>query len=131
MNKISELEREKFALKRATVEARRKLIDQLHESGDRSEKLLRNSAIVAGSLMAGYLLFRLVSRPAKQSSVEPVPAQKASAGSVRRSVRNRLKQRVVQEASLYLLGIARDQLIHYLTRKAEKNDEDISQAGRD
>jgi hypothetical protein len=131
MSDISDLKRQKFALKRAALEARHKMVDELQESTDRVGHLVRNTAIIAGSLFAGYIVFRIIAGPEKASKKEQVAVQKAGAGAVRRTVRNRLKQRIIQEASLYLLGIARDQLIHYLTRKSQKNDDDIQQAARD
>ena len=58
MSKISDLRAQKYALKRASVEAKRQLISELDESKQKAADLIQTAAIVGGSLTVGYLIFK-------------------------------------------------------------------------
>ncbi len=124
MSNFSELEAQKYALKRASVEARNQLLSELDESKQKTYELIKTTAIVSGSLAVGYLIYSLVrSGTQKEDKTEPV----VQARGVRHTLRRRLKQRILQEASMFLLGVAKDELLKFLSSGKGKGNDDTEQ----
>ena len=121
---FSDLRAQKYALKRASVEARNQLLSELDESRQKTNELLQTAAIVGGSLTVGYLVFRALTSGGKK---EDAGQKVMQAGVVRHAFRRRLKQRIFQEITMYLLGIAKAELLKHLGSRTEEGNNDTEQ----
>jgi hypothetical protein len=124
MSKISDFRAQKYALKRASVEAKHQLISELDESKQKAADLLQTAAIVGGSLTVGYLIFRALVSGRNKTVSEPKVAQ---AGVMRHAFRRRIKQRILQELTLYLLRIAKEELLKHLGSRREEDNNDTGE----
>jgi hypothetical protein len=120
----------KIELLKRTAKHRQQLEKEVELISERTQNVLTNALIIGGTLATGYLLVRLFTGSSKRKS------KSSSAGLMPISVE---RQRVVEEepsspgimsqigsalasqATVFLLGLAKEKLAEYLQAPAEKN----------
>lgn len=119
-------------LKRQLAETTREYRDDIQKSFqqviDRLGQTGINVAVIAGSLLVAYLLYRAISSseagPKKRKIAEGTYLQEESDVPSRvETVLDRLSQRVLEQTMVFLLTFARDRLMTYLHEMNQKDDD--------
>lgn len=114
--------------KRLTEEVARRKAELDKATGflpGRTDKVIRNALIIGGALAASYLVFRAVSKYRKKNKAatnESVnPASVAATPSSSSDFFAQIGNRVAQEATLFLLRLAKEKLTEWIESKQSKD----------
>ena len=107
--------------------------ESLKAMGESLGETGKNAIMITGALVGGYLLYRLI-RPSdspskKKTKILQIPAGEISSSasiesrqaSEEQGFIDKLGQKVMEEAALFLLALAKEKLLDYLN-KEEEND---------
>lgn len=129
----------KKALLKRSAQYRSELEDEVNLLSERTQKIVTNAVVIGGALVISYLLVRQFTKPAKaknksgvkkiklvnaepREDAEYAPEQESRMARIASDIGNTL----VNQATAFLLALAREKLVEYLQTKAEKrskNDE--------
>jgi len=99
---------------------------------DRTQKIVTNALIIGGALALSYLLVNQLSKTKKKKrkaramltvASAPTPVAESQEEDEEPSVLAQIGDRVVSQATLVLLDIARSKLMEYLEARNNKKDE--------
>lgn len=114
--------------KRLTEEVARRKAELDKATGflpGRTDKVIRNALIIGGALAASYLVFRAVSKYRKKNKsvsddpLKPAPIPSASSGAS--DFLAQIGNRVAQEATLFLLRLAKEKLTEWIESKQSRD----------
>ncbi|MBX2915141.1 MAG: hypothetical protein KF856_07700 [Cyclobacteriaceae bacterium] len=120
---------EKKRLIEASNRHKQELQREVKAMSDKTEQVVKNALIIGGTLAVTYLLISQL-RPSKrkkvktkatvqnsESAFEPAPAYSPP------SFLSQLGDRLVNQATLILLDIAKDKLFEYLSNRKQKHED--------
>ena len=91
----------------------------------RTDKAIRNALIIGGALAASYLVFRAVSKYRKKNKsaanelLNPTTTKATPSGSS--EFLSQIGNRIAQEATLFLLRLAKEKLTEWIESKQSKD----------
>lgn|SRR5690349_6514878 len=123
---------EKRKLLESSERHRRELEREVSEITQKTEKVLTNALIVGGALAIGYLVFSQFSKGKskkkkhKKQKVQEVPGvipePQMAAVPEGPSLLSEIGSKVINQATLILVDIAREKLMEYLEKRKQTND---------
>jgi len=124
----------KLELLKKSAKHRQDLEDEVRLISAKTERIITNTLIIGGTLAAAYVLVRQFSGPSKKRKVKSqklkvVHAAPAEAAEVEEEeafvpgIVSQVGQAIASQATVFLLGLAKEKLSEFLQGQFEKKEE--------
>ena len=124
----------KLELLKKSAKHRQDLEDEVRLISAKTERIITNALIIGGTLAAAYVLVRQFSGPSKKRKVKSqklkvVHAAPAEAAEVEEEesfvpgIVSQVGQAIASQATVFLLGLAKEKLSEFLQGQFEKKEE--------
>lgn len=126
----------KLELLKKSAKHRQDLEDEVRLISAKTERIITNALIIGGTLAAAYVLVRQFSGPSKKRKVKSrklkvVHAAPADAAEVEEEesfapagIMSQVGQAIASQATVFLLGLAKEKLSEFLQGQFEKKEEE-------
>ena len=129
MESLEPKDSDKRRLFEATERHKRELEQEVRSLSDKTEKMLVNGLIIGGSLVLTYFFIRQwggSKARKKKARAKAVEAEESEAGSnvalAAPSVISQIGNKVINQASIILLDIAKEKLLEYLDSRKKRDE---------
>ena len=118
-------------IKQELLAASEKYKEDIRESlknvGDSLGKNGINALVIGGSLVGGYMLYKFLSRNEKKIKLKKKPFDDEGQAQViyeeEPSLLEKLTEKILEEALVFLLSVAKDQLVLFLEKQFKTEDD--------
>jgi hypothetical protein len=123
----------KLELLKKSAKHRQDLEDEVRLISAKTERIITNALIIGGTLAAAYVLVRQFSGPSKKRKVKsqklkvvhaaPAEAAEVEEESFAPGIMSQVGQAIASQATVFLLGLAKEKLSEFLQGQFEKKEE--------
>lgn len=121
MSEISEQLKKQLSM--ATEEYKEDIQVALKDVANRMGKTGMNALIITGSLLISYLLYRGIAGPTKKKKKELEDGEEGAESGSTYNMLDRLADQVLEQTLVFLLNLAKERLIAYLTEISEEHED--------